>query len=322
MLEEKEINSKEIIQYLQQSIVRAFCQRKLYAGALHNNNLSAVLVGNDLTFDGRLITRMANSMGISTHSIQHGYLADDWLQRYHIVNEFYTFGNVSKAKLDGQSLTSTKTITMGAPYLDQFSKETYSKTSVINQFEEKLDINPNYVLICLSGPGHLTSHQHYLQILESLFEAINSKPMQQFVIKLHPKEKLSDYENLQFNDCENVIIAGMKNTSGLPNGIFYWLANCRGLITGNSSTAYEALLMDKPIISIDLKNEYPNVEFKQYEAAHCVANIHELKIAIENLDKNCRFYKAGRSKLLDDYFFTCTGSSASIRIAARIAEEI
>jgi hypothetical protein len=60
-----------------------------------------------------------------------------------------------------------------------------------------------------------------------------------------------------------------------------------------------------------------NMELVKY-----VTNIHELKIAIENLDKNCRFYKAGRSKLLDDYFFTCTGSSASIRIAARIAEEI
>jgi CDP-glycerol glycerophosphotransferase (TagB/SpsB family) len=320
LLEKNGIESKGIIQYIEQSLTNAFCQRRLYAGALHNNELSAVLVGNDLTFDGRLLTRMANSMGINTHSIQHGYLADDWLQRYHIVNEFYTFGKVSKAKVDGQSLTSTKTITMGAPYLDQFSKETYNGSSVIQQFKEKLGINSNYVLICLSGPGHLTSHQHYYRILESLLEAINNRPMQQFVIKLHPKEKLSDYKKLQFHQCENVFIVGKHNVSDLPNGIFYWLANCLGMITGNSSTAYEALLMNKPIISIDLKNEYPHVEFKKYEAADCVTNIDELNGAIKNLDKNCKNFEEGRIALLNDYFFTSEGSSASARIAARIIE--
>ncbi len=318
LLQKNKIETKGIIQYLEQCITNAFCQLRLYAGALHNNQLSAVLVGNDLTFDGRLITRMANSMGIYTHSIQHGYLANDWLQRYHIVNEFHTFGNVSKSKLDEQSLTSTKAITMGAPYLDHFSKETFCEFSVIDQFKEKLGIKPNYVLICLSGPGHLTSHHHYYRILESLLEAINNRPMQQFVIKLHPKEMLSDYENLHFHQCKNVSIVGKHNVSDFPNEIFYWLANCLGLITGNSSTAYEALLMNKPIISIDLKNEYPHVEFKKYKAAHCVTSSDELKSAIENLDKNCKDFEEGRKALLNDYFFTSEGSSASARIAARI----
>ncbi len=295
--------NSEIKNYYFICLADLIIQKFLYKFNLDNKNTKAILIGNDLTQEGRLLASIAKRNGIKTYSIQHGYLAKDWLQKYHICDYFFVFGLASKLRLDSQTNGNTLSIISGAPYLEGNPIESVKKKDSAKIIKNQLKIKSGYVLVCLSGYGHLTSREHYFRILELLQKSFSHSKDIHFVVKLHPKEQISDYECAKISDLNNVTCLKHPVSVELGLNIFDWLENSIGIITGNSSTSFEALYMDKPVICIDIDNEYTDFEFKKYKAAPYLMNEYDLNMALCQIDDIIDNYRDARFKLKTDYFY-------------------
>jgi hypothetical protein len=251
------------------------------------NKIKTILVGNDLTPEGRIFSRCAAKMGIKIHSIQHGYVAQDRLQKFHVADVFFTYGELSKASLEIKSLSSTKFITSGACYLENIDKQGFAEEfdKIINH----LGFSDPYILVALSGYGHLTSRMNYNKILNLLFEVIKLTPNIKFVVKLHRKENIEDYAEVK--NFSNVNLISNTESEELGVSIFGWLNFSSLLITGNSSVSFEAFWLSKPVVSIDLNNEYSEVEYRVLGAS---ANVYS---SIELLHEITKIYEGKRSRI-------------------------
>ena len=81
------------------------------------------------------------------------------------------------------------------------------------------------------------------------------------VIKLHRKDRLHYYQE-GLRDCgsSNLYVVS-HDAYGFPQSIFEWLQGCRIVLTGASTVALEAMVMDVPVITMDFCNEIHDVDF-------------------------------------------------------------
>ena len=202
-------------------------------------------VGNDLTFNGRLLALISKT---KTISIQHGNIYNDFKSSRHIVKIFCCYNEYSKKVLEKSY--SGKLILTGS----FFHKNVFKLKFVVSKLFN-LDLKLSYHLIGFSGPGHSTSFENYKYQLEIINDLVIKFSNQNFIIKPHPKEDLIYYKD----------ILKQKNVS-LINGhdifkfysIYPLLDNVKSVITGLSTIAIEGMLKEKKIICLDPLNEYKN----------------------------------------------------------------
>jgi UDP-N-acetylglucosamine 2-epimerase len=88
-----------------------------------------------------------------------------------------------------------------------------------------------------------------------------------YCIKLHPKDVPENYTEL--NPRKTMILSNRKMEEDF---LTYWgiLKQSLFVITGSSTSALEASLIGKPVVTIDLLNEYSDVNFiKDGLTLHC-----------------------------------------------------
>src|SRR5690606_11866409 len=125
---------------------------------------SYVLVGNDLTWEGRLLARLARRNSCRTGVIQHGLLGHEKVNKYHIVDDFFVYGPTFKAILEEDGLTGVNVVVTGAPYLDE--KADLCSDRPHPAIKECFQLKGRFVLVALSGVGHRTSIENYHLTLE------------------------------------------------------------------------------------------------------------------------------------------------------------
>jgi hypothetical protein len=264
---ENEAWGKDVITFLKNKRKKYYLQYNWYSHLFESFNIKYAFVANDLTSQGRLFTRIASSYNVETFSVQHGNIYDDWIGRHHIVDNFFVHGKSSAQLLKRIQHHNINILISGSPFLYEIliNKNRIIEDSLL--IRKKYDLDERYVLIAFSGHGHLTSREHYILCLESVNKLIRNNQSTNFIIKLHPKEQLSDYLLIN-NDAKNVKVIKEINDSLFWNkSIFAWLINAEALITGSSTIAIEAMLLSVPVISIDYANEYNKVEFRKKEAS-------------------------------------------------------
>lgn len=299
----------EIInQFLQSRYHRAICQLRWYEQLLVNKP-SFVFVGNDLTPAGRLFSRIVKLHNINTYSIQHGNVYSDWIGSHHIVDYFFTFGTTSKEVLERLPSMSSKIVVSGSPFLHRLLSQKEEIQKEAEFLWQRFSIRAPYTLIALSGHGHSTSKSHYLSCLKSLKKLAAEHAKERFVIKLHPKESIADYE--VFRKQENVILI---TNSMVPDNwnysIFTWLHGSEKVITGSSTVALEAMAMSIPVISIDYANEYESVDFRKVGATFNVENHEQLQQAFSLSLEHCSNQIEQGLRYSDKYYYNKTGNIA------------
>ncbi len=96
--------------------------------------------------------------------------------------------------------------------------------------------------------------------------------------------------------------------------IFDWISGIDALITGSSSVAVEAMLLDKPVITIDYNQEYKNVDFIEEGCTIKVTKEIELKNVLLNIKSSNPIINSAKSKgeIFVQNYFANIGSSAEI----------
>lgn len=235
-----------------------------------------ILIGNDLTWEGRLLARLAAKFNYRTGMIQHGLLGHEPVNKYHIVQDFFVYGPAFKAILLNDGLEGVNVIVTGAPYLDEMrAKDTDHPHPEIKR---RFRLRDRFVLVALSGFGHRTSVENYRLTLEWINRMIRNHPELEFVIKLHRKERIVAYKD--FSGEQKSRIVDNKRGKDLPQSIFDWLKGCSCLITGTSTVAYEAMLCGVPVVSVDPLRQFEGVDFIDQRAVEVAYSYEEMEDAL------------------------------------------
>lgn len=239
-----------------------------------------IVVGHDLSAEGRALCRVAQARGIRTLVPSHGSILGDSTHGMHIADILAVYGENQRNTLVKLGTPAEKIAIVGAPYLDQ---QPLGNRQVNANLAASCSLGKSpWVLVANSGPGHSVSLRHHQLTIEHLFEVAKGNPALHFVVKLHKKDHPRYYANCpaELQDRFHVIRHG---TPGYPTSIFDWIAGASAVLTGASMVAIEAMLMKVPVITMDFCNELTNVDFIRCGATIHVTSLPELSEVIQGL---------------------------------------
>jgi UDP-N-acetylglucosamine 2-epimerase len=241
-----------------------------------------LVVGNDITLEGRTGCRVAASRGVLSAIFMHGSLAGDALQSMHCADRVFVYGNVQRQALTLQGMGAERIVVCGSPSLDHRPRQTGQVHPLL---QKRLGIGPGdpWLLVATSGPGHRISHHHHRIVIEQLQRLSRALPKVPVVVKLHRKDRLDYYRKAlqDFDGTRLVVVA--EETYGFPRDIFEWLQGCSVVLTGASMVAVEAMLMDVPVVTMDFCDEIREVDFIDFGATTHVTTAESLEGTVREI---------------------------------------
>jgi hypothetical protein len=219
-----------------------------------------LVVGNDLTMEGRAGCRVAAQRGVPTAMFMHGTIAGDALQALHGADRLLVCGQNQHEELVARDINPARIVICGAPNLDARVRQTGRlHPALAKRFG--LRAGEPWIVVATSGPGHRISPSHHEKVVASVMRLSAKFPQVPVVIKLHPKDDPAYYQDGLNRAGGARLFVVTKKERNIPWDIFEWLQGCGMLLTGASAAAVEAMLMDVPVITIDYNREIEGADF-------------------------------------------------------------
>jgi len=241
-----------------------------------NNMLSVekpklLVVMNEITTLGNIAVHIAKQRGIKTFCIQHGAVGDASGFTPVSVDKIAVWGGSSRETLIKNGTPKEKIVVTGAPQFDDLALKNIplNKNTI-----KKLGITPNKKLIFLTTQPV----SDMKEITTAVCKAVKSIPGTQLVMKLHPSEySMGIYK---------------KITKPLLNA-------CDLLITHHSTTGMEAMILGRPVITINLTGKPDVMSYAESGAAIGIYKPEDIKSAIKSVleNKDARKKLAKKAKL-------------------------
>ena len=272
-----------------------------------------LVVGNDITVEGRAAALVAKAAGVRVVVMMHGHVGtNNPLHGLHLADRLVAYGDAHRRVLVELGISPEAISVCGAPYLDQ---RPAAGAAVHPAIAKAFSLSPGepWVLVATSGPGHSVSLAHHLTLIENLLTLSARLPEVTFIAKLHRKDNPQYYHDLMAkHPAQRRLIVVRAGSPGVPDNILDWLQGCRAVLTGASMVAIEAMLMRVPVITMDFAHELSGVEFIDAGATRHVRTLAELE------DRLRAVLSAGAggeplpatTAFLGDAFFALDGHSA------------
>jgi UDP-N-acetylglucosamine 2-epimerase len=156
------------------------------------------------------------------------------------------------------------------------------------------------------------------QMLNGVINAVLKIEDIQLVIKVHPREEIAIYQAVaeKYHDSRIIVVKDVD--------LYALISNCELLITKYSTTALEAMMSDKPVVTINLSGEPDPVPYATEGAAIGVYHYQDIEPAILKAlyDEETRSrLKAGRDEFVRNWAGEPDGK-ASQRIVMLMKEMI
>lgn len=186
----------------------------------------------------------------------------------------------------------------------------YDKTNIF----KSLGLDTNKKMVLWTTQTHGLPLGENMQNISAVYNTINSLGDVQLVIKLHPGE---DQRALLYkkNKLFMPVIAGKKADT-------YALLYASDLmITRHSTTATEAVALNKPVVILNLSGEPDPVEYVKESVALGVYDEKDLKATIEKLLQDDSELAQNRRKYIEKHLYKIDGK-ATERVVKLIGEMI
>lgn len=250
--------------------------------ALRRMQPRVLVVGNDLTLEGHVGCRVANQAGIRTAVFMHGTITGIPMQASHPADRIFVYGDFHRQELLDRGIGESRIAVCGDPNQDGRARQSHQIHPVLKARLGLRDGEP-WILVATSGPGHRISHKHHETLITNLSALAKSFPRVPVVIKLHRKDRLDYYQSL-LKSCAGLPLHVLPHgAAGFPHDIFDWLQGCTMILTGASTTAIEAMLMDIPVITMDYCSELYNIDFIDAGATVHVTDASGLTAAVKQV---------------------------------------
>ncbi len=241
------------------------------------------IVGNDITPHGRATSLFLKNKDIHTACIMHGSISNEIFYIDHIADHFLIFGERNLEELREMGAETSNCIVCGAPHLDEKLRLDRTTHPLLRDNYGLKDNTP-WVLIALSGPGHCISYDHFYSTIQVLQHMTVTFPDVTFLVKLHRKDAPENYRLPAEKEVEGSrLIVALGDDVSAPADIFHWFRSCSMIITGGSFVAYEAMVLDVPVISLDLFDDYYDMDYNRQKIVCNPQSKEELQQAIQTL---------------------------------------
>ena len=185
-----------------------------------------------------------------------------------------------------------------------------------NEILEQIDLDPSKKLIIWTTQTHGLPIDENEKNVSAVFNAVKLLKNVQLVIKLHPAEDQNAPRYKKDKSFNPVIVDGKADTYAL-------LYACDLMITRHSTTAMEAVALNKPVIALNLSGEPDPVEYVKEGIALGVYKEEDLKTAIEKLLKDDSELAKNRAKYIEKYLYKIDGKATErvINLIVKMVEE-
>lgn len=210
------------------------------------------------------------------------------------------------------SRVSKKVIVSGQPRYDNLvnAAKIYNRKQILTD----LGLDPNKKMVLWTTSTHSLCFHENIDCINAVYSTMMSLTDVQLVIKLHPDEN----ENAPFyktNTCFKPVIADKDaDTDSL-------LFACDLMITKSSTTAMEAIILNRPAIILNLSGEPDKVNYVKEGVAIGVYKPDQLEPAITSLLTDDRVLAVNRDAYIKKYLHRIDGK-ATARVVEVIIQEL
>jgi len=254
--------------------------------------------------------------GVITPS-HYGYIFGDNRMRDILPDITCVFGQYHYDLLTKNSIYKPEQVVVtGQPRYDilYHADKIYDK----EKFIKKYKINPDHKIILWTTQCHGLSEEENIKNFKAVFETMRNLKDVTLVIKQHPGEgrRYTKMIGKYLNKYKlNAVV--MPKDSDTYEQIFV----CDLMMTRHSTTAMEAVALNKPVIILNLSGEPDPVEYVKEGVALGVYKEEDLKPTIEKLLKDDSELAKNRKRYIEKYLYKIDGK-ATERVVKLIGEMI
>lgn len=204
-------------------------------------------------------------------------------------------------KLKEYSNVSKKVVVMGQPRYDilAHADKIYDKNRIVSD----LGLDPNKKILLWCTQTHDLSLNENISNINAVYNTMTQlKEETQLIIKLHPGED-QEAPNYYNNTSYRPMI--LKNDVDTYSLLFV----CDLLITKSSTTAIEAVILNKPVVILNLSREPNQVNYVREGVALGVYNPVDLLSAIEKLIEGSSTLHENRNNYINKYLYKIDGKA-------------
>ena len=284
--------------------LESISQILLFKEFLSRTNISTILLWAEPSPEEQELIGLAKSKKINIVYLQHAMagMEDAFKPQGNLVSHLAHDSQCDKlavwgepAKKYGLTYNSTKNIFVtGSPRHDKFFNH--------NNFSQK-----KYVLFATTKPNPLFSKtlttdsiSNFVSFITETCTIFSNLPQKNLILKPHPTPvNTLDVVKIAEKIDSNISITYDSNVLKL-------LQNCEFLITTNNSTiALEAMMLNKPVISLQTESLALTENVVKYNALLSVSNKEDIKKSVETLFYDKKFKEEllkNAKNYLDDFF--------------------
>ena len=284
--------------------LESISQILLFKEFLSRTNISTILLWAEPSPEEQELIELAKSKKINIVYLQHAMagMEDAFKPQGNLVSHLAHDSQCDKlavwgepAKKYGLTYNSTKNIFVtGSPRHDKFFNH--------NNFSQK-----KYVLFATTKPNPLFSKtlttdsiSNFVSFITETCTIFSNLPQKNLILKPHPTPvNTLDVVKIAEKIDSNISITYDSNVLKL-------LQNCEFLITTNNSTiALEAMMLNKPVISLQTESLALTENVVKYNALLSVSNKEDIKKSVETLFYDKKFKEEllkNAKNYLDDFF--------------------
>jgi glycosyltransferase involved in cell wall biosynthesis len=298
---------------------------ELVKRAIEATNPKTIVIICEYCIFGRAAVIAGKIKGIPTLAIQHGIITPthpgcifnkEDKDKIILPDLTCVYGQYHYDLLTKDSIYEPdQVIVTGQPRYDILYNidKTYSK----KRFLEKYGINPEHKIVLWTTQSHGMSDEENAKNLVAMFKAMQNLKNTTLILKQHPGERKKDTKQIkQYLNAYKINALLMDKKSNTYEQIFV----CDLVITKNSTTAMEAVALNKPVIVLNLGGAPDVVDYVELGVALGVYRGEDLKPAIENLLKGDTDLAKNRNKYIEKYLYKIDGK-ATERVV-KLVEEI
>ena len=272
---------------------------------------SIILEWAETAMEEKIIIQIAKKLKINSIYLQHtiASMEDSGVPHGRFISHFAHSFLSSKQTVWGTptkeyalSHNNNNTIAVGSPRHDKFF-------NLMDHFENK-----GIILFAPTIPSNISSKNMTTEAIESFnafiqetCKILKNIPNKEFIVKPHPTPSaVYDITKIVKDVDPNITITYDSNILNLIN-------KCELLITTNNSTvAIEAMMLNKPVISLQTRPFYMNEELVKMDVVIPVTEISDIESTIKKLleDSNVKTNLLKKSKAFLDLHFINQGTAS------------
>lgn len=204
-------------------------------------------------------------------------------------------------ELKEYSCVSKKVVVMGQPRYDTFTHadEIYDRIKITRD----LGLDPTKKIILWCTQTHGQSLDENRSSINAVYNVISSlKEDVQLIIKLHPEEEQDAPLYNENTHYKPLILKRDMDTNAL-------LYSCDLMITKNSTTAMEAVILNKPVIVLNLGGDPDRVNYVSEGVALGVYDPADLSFAVEKILDDNSILHENREDYIKKYLYKVDGKA-------------